>query len=96
MVENINLLNTGLSESTENLMLPYPNPTMGMLTIALPSNSTNAQILVINSLGKVVNMYKSTDGGITTQIDLSDLKSGLYFIQLKTNNTQHHWQIVKE
>jgi hypothetical protein len=64
----------------------YPNPTSGVINISLAMDETSkVEINVINSLGQVVlNDVQSTDGEIS--LDLSNLPTGLYSVQVGVDN----------
>jgi len=68
----------------------YPNPFNPTTTLSytLPE-SGNVTLIVFNMLGqKVATLFsgKQTKGKYSLQWDASELSSGLYFYQLKTNN----------
>ncbi|SDK34586.1 Por secretion system C-terminal sorting domain-containing protein [Catalinimonas alkaloidigena] len=58
----------------------YPNPTSGTLRVRWPSPSIHGEIHVIDLQGKVV--YHQTYRGEEASLDLSHLKSGLYFLKI--------------
>ncbi|MBU2939807.1 T9SS type A sorting domain-containing protein [Lacinutrix sp. C3R15] len=65
----------------------YPNPVADRLTIKRTSTAIN-HITVINVLGTKV-LHKLWDNGSTsTQVDVSSLPSGIYFIKL-SNGSKH-------
>lgn len=69
----------------------YPNPASDKITIFL-SNSPNQQLIEIyNALGYLAKEIQVKEN---TQLDISDLLSGLYFIKLK-NNTHPPLKFVK-
>jgi len=77
---------------TENVKLQdavsvHPNPTTGLLTVGY--NLTNNQplnVVVTNAFGAVVSKLDNLQGGFgNTQIDLSNVSEGIYFVNL-TNN----------
>jgi len=55
----------------------YPNPANNLITVELPNNE-KATIQIFNSLGIVV---KETEIDQSTQIDISTLVNGMYFIK---------------
>lgn len=70
----------GISESSfENGFSVYPNPATSTLNISIPENQ-NQQLQIFNSLGMLVKEISATQ---QTQIDISDLSSGLYFVRLQ-------------
>jgi hypothetical protein len=67
---------TGLNKLTNNsTMIIYPNPTNSILNIEVKEQT---QISIINVLGEVVKT--ETING-TSKLDVSDLNTGVYFIQ---------------
>jgi hypothetical protein len=72
----------GLSENIEQTISPiiiYPNPVSNVLNIDGITNSNSAQIM--NVEGKVL-MSKQIDEKKFLSFDTSDLKSGIYFVNL--------------
>jgi len=69
----------------ESLLKLYPNPTSDKITIENTSSLKMESISVFNILGKVV--YQSpAQMADKHQMDVSKLASGLYTVQIKTNN----------
>lgn len=72
----------GISESSfENDFSVYPNPATSTLNISIPENQKQ-QLQIFNSIGMFVKEISATQ---QTQIDISDLSSGLYFVRLQNN-----------
>lgn len=74
----------------------YPNPAKNKTTIQWNSNSTaNAAIVITDITGKKVysNTVKATH---ETEIDLSQLRKGLYFINISSENNQQTQKLVVE
>lgn len=64
--------------------LIYPNPTNGILNVKIEDiNATNKQISIFDVVGKKV--YSQKIDNISEQINLSYLKSGVYFIKYEFN-----------
>jgi|GEM_PF-6341200 len=63
----------------ENQFDYYPNPSHGSITIENPKNEKQG-LRISNELGQVVR-YELLDSGKNT-IDLTEMSSGIYFIQL--------------
>ncbi|WP_338377026.1 T9SS type A sorting domain-containing protein [uncultured Flavobacterium sp.] len=70
----------------ENNITMFPNPTKNQVTISLDNtNEVIANVNVIDMLGKqVIRLNKVNE--ITKSIDLSALNSGIYFIEIETQN----------
>ena len=97
MVTNttLNTLQTasGLYELNGGSFEMYPNPSNGIVTI----NSSNAisKITVINVLGEVVKSITADSKQVI--VDLTDLKSNVYFLQITdAKNQTSIKKIVKE
>ena len=69
----------------------FPNPTSGYLNIQI-SNFKNADIKVIDILGKVVANYYDISSEIT--IDLTNRTKGLYFVQISSDNVTEVQKII--
>ena len=84
---NLNSSNILLSSNdilSEQLELNiYPNPTSQSINISISKNNLNEYRWVIyNELGSIVNQSRTikTSGIVNEKIDVSNLKSGVYFI----------------
>jgi hypothetical protein len=66
-------------EKTEELLV-YPNPATGSVTIKFPSKDS-AEISIANFFGQIV-YTKNLQGINETQIDVSNLPSGMYVVRL--------------
>ncbi len=68
-------------ENIENLTL-YPNPTAGMITVAIPANAES--LSVVNTLGQVVMTVPVTNATDQLQVNLSSLAQGWYHLSVLT------------
>tara|TARA_R110002073_G_scaffold72537_1_gene177508 strand:+ start:502663 stop:505032 length:2370 start_codon:yes stop_codon:yes gene_type:complete len=71
----------------------YPNPVNNNLTISL-SNPILTQIHIYAVTGQLVRKLETDT--LTTEIDLSKLKTGVYIVQLQTETTNSTYKIIKE
>jgi Secretion system C-terminal sorting domain len=58
----------------------YPNPTNQVLNIEIPENTEGPSVEIFNAMGNVVSKTKQLN------IDVSDLPTGIYFVQIKTKD----------
>jgi hypothetical protein len=58
----------------------YPNPATESITVELPPDISRGEIRIYNTAGVLVKRLKADP---VTQIDISALPRGLYFIRLK-------------
>ncbi|MCZ6595144.1 MAG: T9SS type A sorting domain-containing protein [Bacteroidetes bacterium] len=65
-----------ISDNNYSRVVLYPNPTQGLVTLF--SDQTITKIELLNSLGQNIDLTWDT-----SQIDLSKLESGIYFLRLE-------------
>ncbi|MBX7240294.1 MAG: choice-of-anchor L domain-containing protein [Bacteroidia bacterium] len=70
----------------------YPNPTKGMLNIEM-KNTASATLKVYDLNGKV--QYMQTVSGFA-KADLSDLQSGVYFLQMEMDGRTYQTRLIKD
>lgn len=83
----------GLKENSlpENILI-YPNPTTSILNIVDDNNQLqNATIKIKNSLGQVI--FSST---FVSQINMSELSYGMYFLILRNKEITRTIKIIKQ
>ncbi|MBI9037072.1 MAG: right-handed parallel beta-helix repeat-containing protein [Bacteroidales bacterium] len=68
-----------LDENMLNKISIYPNPSKGVFNISLQGNEGYIQIKVLDIKGKEYSNFE-LNNVVSTQIDLSDLPAGVYFI----------------
>jgi hypothetical protein len=91
-IKGISVINTGLAEDFAKGLYIYPNPTNGKVTIG--GITGIEEILVVASDGTLVmQINPKTEGNLL--IDLSDLKAGLYQVQIRTSQGVVTRKVVK-
>ncbi len=76
--------NSGIYNASNKGIKIYPNPTNGLLYIDFEENESK-EIEVVSLTGQIVkNIHSNSD---KTELDLSDLAKGTYFIRIKTTNS---------
>ncbi|MBI1307735.1 MAG: T9SS type A sorting domain-containing protein [Bacteroidetes bacterium] len=80
------LTKAGVENSRINGFKIYPNPAnSGFVTLQIPGNISVLEIRVINSLGQKIRLpFVRT--GTSCLLDLSVLKSGVYWLEVKTKD----------
>lgn len=79
----VTVSNVAIFELANNQFVKiYPNPSSGFITIEASAGIQFIKVFELN--GRLVK--QSTVGGLTAQVDLSELASGTYLIQLQSNN----------
>ncbi|MBI2271322.1 MAG: T9SS type A sorting domain-containing protein, partial [Bacteroidetes bacterium] len=81
--------------SEKSMFQIQPNPNNGIFIISAAGNSAVEKIRIYNMLGKVVYLL-DRNIGITTNVDLSDEPSGVYFIELLTGGKVCYKKLIKE
>ncbi len=89
--------NTGIANKKASPYLHiYPTPSSGRFTVEWKQNSSDFDHLkVINTTGKVVHrtlLTKSLNG--QTTLDLSHVRSGLYFVLLEGPHEQARFKVM--
>jgi len=73
----------------------YPNPTKGVFEVDFPLISSDARITIRDIYGKVIetNIVEAKLPG-KTYFDLSEYPSGIYFINIKSENFNFNKKII--
>ena len=93
-IDNINLSQFISSNPTvDNLdeIKMFPNPTSGILNVQ--TKTAINQVLVLNSLGKVV-YRESLTGALNHQIDLENLANGVYMVRFVSDNNTFAQKLI--
>jgi len=69
----------GSIENTEQTLFIYPNPSEGIFNVLLEGVKGDIQIKVLDLIGKEYSNFK-LHGNTSTQLDLTELSAGVYFI----------------
>ena len=84
----------GLNNS--NLWMIYPNPTNNFITIEGLFNG-KTKIEIFDNLGKIIKNFSVISNGFAVEtIDLSEIKNGIYFIQISNSEGNTIKKIVKQ
>lgn len=72
----------GINTDNKAVLSIYPNPVRDVVTIQLGDNVQIQQIEIYNTIGELVAILPNTTSSQNITADLSELESGIYFIQL--------------
>jgi len=89
------LTSVGVEEVSQTELTMYPNPTSGLVNVNVTSDLVGSTLNVYNTLGAVVLNERISTSGLHT-IDLSDLNSGIYVVELSSNEQRRFGRIIKE
>ncbi|MBD0401543.1 T9SS type A sorting domain-containing protein [Flammeovirga sp. EKP202] len=78
-------------EDTKIVTSVFPNPTTDQVTIELVEN---AEVIILNLQG--ASIFKKEFRAGQQTLDVSDFKTGLYIIQVKTSNAHQSVKLIKE
>jgi len=94
-VEDFTDCTIGINESiVPQLIKGYPNPTNSIINIESKSDLKNVTITVTDIHGKII-VLKDNLNGNNFQIDLSELNSGMYLVNVFNNNIISTQKVVK-
>jgi hypothetical protein len=79
------------TDNTINLV--YPNPAKNKIFVRVDSQSEKS-IRIIDVTGRLIK--RVTDNDILSGIDISELHSGIYFLEISENRNRSVTRIVKE
>lgn len=94
---NVSCITTGISEEQQIANAAtniFPNPASTAITLQSNIDLQNAEIRIINVFGETV-LQKIISSGKITELDISQLSAGIYFLQLQTGNQFVNKKIIK-
>ncbi|MBR4838153.1 MAG: T9SS type A sorting domain-containing protein [Bacteroidales bacterium] len=81
----------GVEEISAGNVKVYPNPASSMITIEGIGNYNNLEVMIVNLQGQVVKTVNNS-----LEINIQDVKSGVYFININCDSNQMIKKIVVE
>ena len=85
------LSNNDIQTDTDKLFTYYPNPVTDNLTLNAQKNIQNVE--VFNMLGQRV--LNSLPNSVESTVDMSNLKTGAYFVKVTIDNTTETIRVIK-
>lgn len=90
----LDTMNTSLSSlMTPTIVKAYPNPTQNTFALQGIRNETIMQLNIYDNTGKMLNSAKNHQNHL---IDISNLNTGVYFVEIQTNKQKYLTKIIKE
>lgn len=77
-------------EKIEKELTIYPNPTTTELSIKIPKNEQLNSIKIINTEGKEIKKVYST------VVNVSDLSTGIYFLEIEISGLKYNRKFIKK
>jgi Secretion system C-terminal sorting domain len=96
-VRNVQILSTN-TPTTDQLLTVSPNPTDGQMTVAFRNNvfgQVKINLLNIVGIEVVDKKYQKTDQQFTETIDIKNLPSGTYIVEVQIENQVVRRKILK-
>lgn len=88
--------NVGLGDGAENLNFNiYPNPTQNELFLEIESAGKNGIVTVFDLKGKII-LKTAINNRATISLDVSKLPSGIYIVNLVTDNGFYSKKLIKQ
>ena len=84
----------GINEAQVSGFYVYPNPATDKITIETPVTSINGQLSIMDVNGQQLITRQVTDP--KTQIDISTLAAGIYFVRVTHGMTVETGKIIKQ
>lgn len=97
--QNMWNIGDGIQDNTLSEMKIFPNPASNTVTISIMSKTSDiARIQITNLAGQVVsNQNQNMENGVNQlQINISNLASGLYLVNIKTNTGRSTQKLIKK
>lgn len=84
---------SGFSVINHSQLKIYPNPVTDQIVFQLPDRNVLYDISIIDLMGKTVIVKKNYTGKL---LNVSQLTSGIYYLQIKTDNNLYSSQFLKQ
>ncbi len=84
---------SGMNDLMGNNLNIYPNPVTNKINIETALDLQNATLKIVNSLGEIVTKKQLNSD---TDFDVSNLKNGVYFLNIVSNNFTVFRKFIKQ
>ncbi len=83
-----NAVATGINNPTPSEVMFYPNPVRNEIRVSAPQASRIRTVEIYNVVGKLVRKFDLGQDRSTFQLNVSELKEGMYFARLLNTNNE--------
>ncbi len=90
------LIILGIGNGSSDDIILYPNPLKNELTIKSQNHLTQFSIKIIDTNGRIILSEKHSSIGNDIKLDLTNLASSTYLIELETNKVKISKKIIKQ
>jgi hypothetical protein len=90
----VTVIAPGISEKDVLPLQVFPNPASGIIHVRIPGNLPGGSLDVIDLRGRTVREFPLSWSAGTIDIDLGDLPSGFYFLQVTGENSVYRAKIL--
>ena len=87
-------VSVGINEQQESRIKLYPNPATDKITVETSGTPQESHLAIVNAQGQEFIIRQITQP--KTQLDLSSLPSGVYFVRLTNDKTVEVGKFVKQ
>lgn len=91
----VNTVVLSTENNTLNSFAIFPNPASNQITIAFPANVPSGEIQIISLSGQIIQ-EKSINATTGLTLDISTLKSGIYFISIVSKEGKQVQKFIKK
>jgi len=74
----------------------FPNPTKGNITLQNNNDITLSEVIIYDSIGRIINSQQIDNTTVDTQISLENHPDGIYFVRINSENTNVVRRIIKQ
>ncbi len=93
---NVHFAQDNILDVNEAMLNIHPNPTNDVLNVTIDNISSNIDIVIYNNVGQMVYFMSDTsDNGYNATIDLGELSSGAYILQVRSDENVWTKKIIK-
>jgi len=86
----------GVDENQDDQTISvYPNPVVNQVSIDLTNRASVSSIRIVDITGSVIYQDNNAVGGIIKNINTSNYKDGLYFIQIESEGIVQVSKLIK-